>query len=88
MPALPEPAVRENRVSGIMARSPRHAAARVRSRAAKIKPLKWHPIISGAKQRSRAEQLVEPHFAMKDVAANQPEAPLEIKWRVDLPAEN
>src|SRR5688572_23731264 len=37
---------------------------------------------------SGAEQLVEAHLAVKDVAADQPEPPLEIERRMDLPAEH
>ena len=72
----------------IMPRRARHAAARMRARPAQIEPLQRHPIIGRADHRPRAEQLVEPHLAVENVAADQPEAALEVERRMDLPPEH
>ena len=86
--ALPEAPVGKHRVRGIMARSAGHPAAGMRARTAQIEALERHPVIGRADHRPRAEQLVEPHLAVEDVAADQPEAALEVERRMDLPPEH
>jgi hypothetical protein len=65
-----------------------HAAARVRARSAQIEARQRHAVVGGADHRPGAEQLVEAHLAVEDVAADQAEAALEVERRVDLPAEH
>ena len=72
----------------IVARRAGHAAAGVRARPAEVQALERHPVIGRADHRPRAEQLVEAHLAVEDVAADQAEAPLEVERRMDLPAEH
>ena len=71
-----------------MSRSAGHAAARVRARSAQIEALERHPIIGRADHRPSAEQLVEAHLAVENVAADQAEAALEVERRMDLPADH
>jgi hypothetical protein len=66
-------------MGGVMARRTRHSATRVGSGTAEVKALEWHTVICGADHRPRAEQLIKPHLAVKDVAADQTEAALEIE---------
>src|SRR5438067_13776678 len=88
MPALPETAVLQHRARRIVTWRPGHAPARMRARAAQVQALERHPVIGCTDHRPRAEQLVEAHLAMEDVAADQPEAALEIERRMDLPADH
>src|SRR5437870_542856 len=88
MPTAPEAPVGEHRLRRIMAWRAGHAAARVGSRAAQIKSSERHPVIGRTNHRPGAEQLIEAHLAMKDVAADQPEPAFEVEWRVYLPAEH
>src|SRR5438309_3000799 len=88
MPPLPETAVLEHRARGIMTWRSGHAAARMRARAAQVQTLERHPVIGRTNHRPGAEQLIEPHLAMEDVAADQTEAALEIERRMDLPADH
>ena len=62
-----------------MAGSAGDAAARVSARAAQIKTLQRHSIIRSTDHRPGAEQLVQPHLAVENVAADQAEAPFEIE---------
>src|SRR5947209_5852096 len=88
MATLPEAAILEHRPRRIMPRRARHSAARMRSGTAQIQALERHPVIGRADHRPRAEELVETHLAVEDVAADQAEAALEIERRMDLPAEH
>src|SRR5205085_11543375 len=47
-----------------------------------------HAISSSSDHRTRAEQLVEAHLAVENVAANQAEAALQVERRMDLPADH
>src|SRR4051794_31284511 len=85
--ALPPP-VREDRLRGIMPGRAGHPTARVSARPAQIKALQRHSIIGRADHRPRAEQLVEAHLAVEDVAADQAEPALEVERRMDLPPEH
>src|SRR5215213_9880690 len=71
-----------------MAGRPRDSATGMRARSAQIEALERHPIIGGADHRPCTEQLVEPHFAMEDVAADEAEAAFEIERRMDLPPQH
>src|SRR3954447_3376186 len=84
---LPPP-VRQDRLRRIMPGSAGHSATRVRARSAQVEALERHAVISRADHRPRAEQLVEAHLAVEDVAADQAEAALEVERRMDLPPEH
>src|SRR6476620_9825964 len=88
MPARPEAPIAEDRPRGIMPRRSGDPAARVSARAAQIQALERHPVIGGADHRPRAEQLVETHLAVENVAADRAEAALEIERGMDLAADN
>src|SRR4051812_15569951 len=88
MPAIPEPSVSKHGLSSIMPRCSRHPATRMSARAAQIKTLERHPVICSADHRAGAEQLVEAHLAMEDVAADQSKATFKVEWRMDLAAEH
>src|SRR5438309_2938426 len=88
MALFPEAPIGEHRMSGIVARSAGHAAAGMGAGAAQIEALERHPVSRRANHRPRAEQLVEAHLAVENVAADQPEAALEVERRMDLPAED
>src|SRR5437868_6571870 len=88
MPALPEAAVLEHRARGVMARRSGHSTARVCARPAKIQTLERHPVIGRANHRPRAEQLVEAHLAVENVAPDQSETALEVEGRMDLPPKH
>src|SRR4051794_39687922 len=88
MPPLPESAVGEHRMRGVVPRRARHAAARMRAGTAQGEALERHAVIRGPDHRPGAEQLIETHLAMEDVAADQAEAALEIERRMDLAAEH
>src|SRR3954469_3435549 len=88
MPPLPRPPVRKERLRRIMPGRSGHAAARMRARAAQIESFEWHPVVRRPDHRPRAEQLVEAHLAVEDIAADQAEAPLEVQRRMDLPAQH
>src|SRR5690348_966947 len=66
----------------------RHPASWVSARAAQVKALERHPVVGSADHRPSAEQLVEPHLPVEDIAADETEAALEIERRMDLPAEH
>ena len=53
----------------------------MRAGAAQIEARQRHAIIGMAQHRPVREQLVEPHLAVEDVAADQPEAALQIERR-------
>src|SRR6476646_5967614 len=88
MLASPRPPTGEDRGGRIMARRARHAAARVRPRPAQIETPERHSIIRGTNHRTGAEQLVDPHLAVEDVATDQPEPALEVERRMDLPSKH
>src|SRR3954464_1768311 len=88
MAPAPETTVAEHPARGIVARRSGDAAAGMRAGAAQIKAFERHSVIRRADHRPRAEQLIEPHLAVEDVAADQPEAPFEIERRMDLPAKH
>src|SRR4051794_8719759 len=88
MPFLPEAPIRQDRPSRIVSRRTGNAAARVRPRTAKIETLERQEITSRPDHRTRAEQLVEPHLAMKDVTADEPEAAFKVERRMDLPSKD
>src|SRR4051794_21563712 len=88
MPAAPRAPIGKDRLRSIVARSPRDSAAGVRSGPAQVEALERHPVIRRADHRPRAEQLIEAHLAVEDVAADEPEAALEVEWRMDLPADD
>ena len=75
-------------VSGIVPRRTGDTAARMRARAAQIETFQRHPVIGRANHRTSAEQLIKPHLAVEDVAADQSEAALEIERGMDLPADH
>ena len=80
--------VGEHGLRRIMPRRAGHAAAGMRARPAQVEALERHPIVGRADHRPGAEQLVEAHLAVEDVAADQAEAPLEVERRMDLPPEH
>ena len=47
-----------------------------------------HAVISVADHRPGAEELVETHLAVEDVAADQSKAALKVERRMDLPCDN
>ena len=71
-----------------MPRSSGHPATRMSPRPAQVQPLQWHTIIRRADHRPRGKQLVEPHLPVKNIAPDQPEPPLEIQRRVNLPPDH
>src|SRR3954447_16082719 len=88
MATLPEPPVGEHGLSRIMARRARNTAPRARTGAAQIETLQGHAVVCRTDHRPRAEQLVQPHLAVENVAADQPKAALEIERRMKLAAEH
>src|SRR4051794_12801320 len=88
MPASPEAPVAEDRARRIMPRRSGDPATRVSTRAAQIQSLEGHAVVGSADHRPRAEQLVESHLAVEDVAADQAEAALEIERGMDLAADH
>src|SRR5688572_3437426 len=80
-------AIGEHRLRGVMTGSTGHSATRMGARAAQIESRQRHSIVGGADHRTGAEQLIEAHLAVEDVAADQAEAALEIERRMDLPAD-
>src|SRR5690348_7987586 len=88
MAATPETTVGEHGVRGIVAGGAGHSAAGMGAGTAQIQALQRHPVIRGADHWPRAEELVEAHLAVKDVAADQPEPALEVERRMDLSAEH
>ena len=83
-----KPPVRQHRMRRIVARRAGHATAGVRARSAQVQTLQRHAVVSRADHRPRAEQLVEAHLAVEDVAADEAEAALEVERRMDLPPEH
>ena len=81
-------AVRKHRARRIVPRRAGDAAAGMRARTAQVEALERHPVIGRADHRPGAEQLVEAHLAVEDVAADQAEAALEVERRMDLPPEH
>src|SRR5690348_10938189 len=77
MAATPETTVGEHGMRGIVAGRACHSAAGMGAGTAQIQALQRHPVIRGADHWPRAEELVEAHLAVKDVAADQPEPALE-----------
>ena len=55
-----------------------HAAAGVRRRAAQVQALHRRAVVGEARRRPQAEQLRQPHRPLEDVAARQPERPLQV----------
>src|SRR4051794_33276853 len=88
MTPSPEPPVRKHRAGRVMTWRSRDSTAGVGARAAQIEALQRHAIVGRADHRSGAEQLVEPHLAVEDVAADEAKTPLEIERRVDLAADD
>src|SRR3954453_9351328 len=88
MPPLPEAPVGEHGVRSIVARRAGHATTWMRTRTAQVKPFEGHPIVGRTDHRARAEQLVEAHLAVEDVAADEAEAPLKVQRRMDLPPDH
>ena len=72
----------------IVARRSSDTAARMRARTAQIKAGERHPVISGANHRPRAEQLIQSHLAVENVAADQTETALQVERRMDLPGND
>ncbi len=64
------------------------AAAGVGARAAMVEALQRPAIIGVAQHRPRREQLIERQRAVKDVAAEQAELPLEVERRQHLAADH
>src|SRR5688500_1047225 len=60
----------------------------MRPRAAKIEAPERHAVIGVTEHRPVREELVEPHLAVEDVAADQAEAALEIERRQRQPADD
>src|SRR6476661_1039594 len=87
MPPLPRPAIGEESMRRVVPGRAGHAAAGMRAGTAEVETFQGHPIIRRADHRPGAEQLIEPHLAMEDVSADEPEPALEIERRVDLAAE-
>src|SRR6476469_10833594 len=88
MASSPEAAIVEHRLRRIMPRRSRHSAAGMGPRSAQVQALERHPVIGRADHRPGAEQLVESHLAVEDVAADESETALEIKRRMDLPPQH
>src|SRR5262245_6958290 len=65
----------------VVARRARHAAARVRPRAAQEQARDRRRVARPSRYRPQREQLVQPKIAVEDVAAGQRVLPLEIEWR-------
>src|SRR5512138_2526157 len=84
----PEAPVAQHGARRVMPGSASDAAARMRARTAKVEALQRHAVIGRADHRPRAEQLVESHLAVEDVAADQTEPTLEVERRMDLPAKH
>src|SRR5215210_493036 len=87
MAAFPEAPVIEHRARRIVAGRAGDAAARMRARTAQIEAFERHAVIGVADHRPSAEQLVEAHLPMENVATDEAEAALEIERRVDLAAD-
>src|SRR3982751_2754747 len=88
MASLPEAAVAKHRMRGVVPRSTRDSAAGVGARAAKVEALERHAVIGRTDHGTGAEQLVEAHLAVENVAADQPKAALEVERRVDLASKH
>src|SRR5690349_12045396 len=88
MATLPEAAVGEKGLCGVVPGRASHSAARMRARAAKVQALERHSVIRRSNHRSSAEQLIETHLSVEDIAADQAKAALEVEWRMNLPAKH
>src|SRR5215212_6032976 len=88
MLTLPPAPVGEDSPCSIVPRRPRDSSTWMGTGAAQIEALERHTVVRGADHRPCAEQLVEAHLAMENVAADQSEAALEVERRVDLPADH
>src|SRR6476469_1864034 len=88
MPATPEAQVGKNSMRRVVPRGSGHTAPRMGARSAQVQALERHPIVSGADHRPGAEQLVEAHLAMENVAADEAKAPLKVERGMDLSSEH
>src|SRR6476646_8332985 len=88
MPPSPEAPVPQHCAGGIMPRRTGYPAAGMCARPAQVEALERHPIVGSANHRAGAEQLVEPHLAVEDVASDQAEAALQVERRMNLPTED
>src|SRR5437764_13471051 len=75
----------QNLARGVAARKPIQARARMRARTAKVKSRDGCAVACPAEKRAHGEHLVEPEFAVKDVAAGQSVGLLEVERRDRLP---
>src|ERR1700686_2990222 len=60
----------------------------MRARSAPIQPLERAAVIAVPQHRPRREQLVQAQGAMENVAADEPEGPLQIERTHNLPPEH
>src|SRR5206468_9914914 len=88
MPAAPEAPVGKDCLRRIMAGSPGYTAAGMGAGTAQVQPLERHAVIRAPDHGAGAEQLVEAHLAVENVATDKAEAALEVERRVDLPAKH
>ena len=66
-------------MGGIVTGCTRHPPTWVRARAAQVQAFEWHPVIGGANHRPGAEELVQSHLSVEDIAADKAETPLQIE---------
>src|SRR5579864_8853288 len=80
--------IRYDSFRGIVAGRAGDAAARMGAAAAMVEALQRPAIIGMTEHRPRREQLVQRQRAVKDIAAEQAELPLEVEGGKDLPADH
>ena len=87
MTTRPEASVLKDGARGIMPRCAGDAPAGMRAGAAQVEALERHAVVGRANHGPCAEQLIETHLPVEDVASDQSEASFKVERRVDLPAE-
>src|SRR5690554_2044306 len=76
--------VLQNLPRRVVSRRAGDAAAWMRARAAHVKPLQRSAVVAVTQHGPRAVQLIEAERTMEDVAADEPETPLEVQRRQRL----
>src|SRR5262245_13106192 len=79
------PEIPEHLVRGVVARGPRHAAARMRARAAEIEVAHGSAVARPARNRTHEEELLEHQVAVEDVPLGEAVGALEIEGGEHLP---
>src|ERR1700751_4053405 len=84
-PALP---LLQNHLTRKAPRRRHKSASRMRRRSAHVQTLNRRFVIRPTRHRPQKEQLFQRKFALKNVALRQPELPLQVQRRQNLPPDN